>query len=81
MSIQKKKEKRKKKECFRWLLHKICENTGFYFPVFFCISTESTILVIYKRVRVSEKSHSDFVLCSRCLVTYLNPINKNAVNN
>ena len=41
-----------------WLLHKICGNTGFHWPVFFRIRTKSTILSFYWRIRVTENPHS-----------------------
>ena len=39
-------------------LHKICENTGFQWHIFSCISTKSTILSLYGRIRVSENPYS-----------------------
>ena len=39
-------------------LHKICKNTGFHRPAFFCIRTESTILSLYGRIRASENPYS-----------------------
>ena len=32
-------------------MHKICENTGFHWPVFYRIKAESTILLLYERIR------------------------------
>ena len=39
-------------------LHKICENTGFQWHIFSRISTKSTILSLYGRIRVSENPYS-----------------------
>ena len=39
-------------------LHRICENPGFYGRVFSRIRTESTILPLYGRIRVSETPYS-----------------------
>ena len=39
-------------------LHKICENTGFHWPVFSCVRTKSMILSLYGRIRVSENPYS-----------------------
>ena len=39
-------------------LHKICENTGFHWPLFSRIRTKSTSLSLYRRIRVSENPHS-----------------------
>ena len=39
-------------------LHKICENTGFHWLAFSHIRTESTILSLYGRIRVSENPYS-----------------------
>ena len=36
-------------------LHKICEDTGFHWPIFSRIRTKSKILSLYGRIRVSEK--------------------------
>ena len=38
-------------------LHKICENTGFHWPVFSHIRSESLILSLYERIRVSENMY------------------------
>ena len=45
-------------------LHKICENTGFYWSVFSRIKKISTILSLYGRIRVSENPYSRNILCS-----------------
>ena len=39
-------------------LYKTLENTGFHWPEFFRITTESTILSLYGRIQVSEKPYS-----------------------
>ena len=39
-------------------LHNIFENTGFHWPVFSRIRTESRILTLYGRIRVSENPYS-----------------------
>ena len=41
-----------------FVLHKICEDTRFQWPVFSRINTESTILSLYLRIRVSENPYS-----------------------
>ena len=38
-------------------LYKVCENTGFRWPVFFQIKTKSTILSLYRRIRVRKNPH------------------------
>ena len=42
-----------------YLQRKICENTGFHWPVFSHLRTEYKILSLYGRIRVSEKPYSD----------------------
>ena len=39
-------------------LHKICENTGFHWPVSPSIRTESRILSLYRKIRVTENPYS-----------------------
>ena len=39
-------------------LHKICEDTGFHWPVHSRIKTESTILFLYGRIQASENPYS-----------------------
>ena len=39
-------------------LHEICENTGFQWPVFSRITTQSTILSLFGRIRVTENPYS-----------------------
>ena len=43
----------------KYLLHKVCENTGFHCPVFSRIRTKSQILSLCGRIRVSEGNFSD----------------------
>ena len=43
--------------------HKICVNSGFHWPVFFCIRTVSMILALYGRIRISENSYTQ-IICS-----------------
>ena len=38
-------------------LYKVCENTGFRWPVFSRIKTKSTILSLHRRIRVRENPH------------------------
>ena len=40
------------------ILRKFCKNTSFHWPIFFRIKTESTILSLYGRIRVSENPYS-----------------------
>ena len=42
---------------FRQSLHKICENTGFHWPIFSHISTRSQIPSLYGRIRVNENPY------------------------
>ena len=41
-----------------YTMHKICQKTCFHWPVFSLIRTESRILTLYTRMRVSEKTRS-----------------------
>ena len=45
------------KRSARELLHKICENTGFHWPVFSSIRTELYILSLHRRIWVSENPY------------------------
>ena len=42
----------------KYSLHKICENTGFHWPVLSRIRTKSTILSFCERIRVCENPYS-----------------------
>ena len=44
--------------------HKICENTGFHWPVFSRIKTKSTILSLHGRISVCESPYSLHISCS-----------------
>ena len=39
-------------------LDKLCENTGFHLPIVSCMRTESAIMPLYGRIRVSENLYS-----------------------
>ena len=53
-------------------MHKICENTGFHWPVFSRIRKEYTILPLHRRIRVSENPYSRIFYT----VSILTPNNK-----
>ena len=52
-------------------LRKICQNTGFRWPFFCRIRTESTILSLYGKIRVREYPYSDILSWVVDWVTWL----------
>ena len=73
--INKKSKCNENYEMKEYALHKICENMDFHWPVFSRIRTESTILFLYRRIRVNENPYCCIFYVVKCFARLLALLN------